>query len=162
MINFNKFGNKTISTENDFINFHKNAVNKILNSKKINNKESIRPYLKPDFIKYKFPQEDNKIRDLELEKIKMYSNRKNRSSQIKSRVFESQYNVNINILSKLKQHAENSNFYKTAKDIFSFNKNNFGKFEAINFSNNTFEIKFGNDNNLLNINKKRSKIQLPK
>lgn len=155
LINLNKSANKTVSTENDFRKFNKNAINKILNSKR-NNKANAKPYFhKPDFIKYKYPEESNKPNDFELDKIKMFANRQNKSSQIKSRVFGPQYNININVLSKLKQQAENSNLSDNANNMFTFDNNYFGGFKAVNFSNNnTFEIEFGNENNFCNGNKK--------
>ncbi len=112
-----KYKTKTLSTENDFRKFNKNVINKIINlngdSKKIN-KDNI----KPDFSKYKYPEETKKFKDPELEKIKMFANRKNKSSQIKSRIF-GQPQIDINTLNKYNHQTDISDYYETSRNFFS-------------------------------------------
>jgi len=119
---FQKYGNKTVSTENDFRNFNKNALNKILDSKR-NISGLPKQFNKPNFIKYKFPEENNKPVDLELEKIKSFVSRKNKSSQIKSRVLGVQQEINNSIFNRFKQQTEVSNIFDKRNNNFLFDSN---------------------------------------
>ena len=136
--NFNRYGNKTISTENDFRKFDKNVVNKILSPKK-NIPASEKKYKKPNFMKYKYPIEKNKTKDIMLENIKNYLNRKNKSSQIKSRIFGPQDDSNNCSERILQSDLLNKNNIEFTNNLNSTSRENF------NTSLNNTNIIFNND-----------------
>lgn len=161
----NKIGNKTVSTENDFRKFNKNAINKIMSSKK--NSEMKPSKIKPDFLRYKYPEEGNKPKDSFMEKIKIYADRKTKSSQIRSRVFgedvkiiKSINDANDQNLNNLCELNNNLNFHDSYYSIISGHKNlntknimRSGKIKNQNLNLNLF------DENNAHKNKEEIKIQ---